>query len=183
MPATVVKVGARFGRWLVLSRLASQGRWQCLCDCGTAGPVSHGNLQNGTSRSCGCLRAELFEGSGSPRWKGHGDVSGSYWYAIQKDAAKRGIPFKLTIEYVWRLFLRQSGCCRLTGWPLVLPRHGRSVVRGTASLDRIENSRGYIRGNVQWLHADINRMKYTHSEARFIELCEAVAKHQQEKNG
>lgn len=46
---------------------------------------------------------------------------------------------------------------------------------GTASLDRIDSSRGYVEGNVQWVHKDVNFMKQALSQERFVELCTLVA--------
>lgn len=45
---------------------------------------------------------------------------------------------------------------------------------GVASLDRIDSSQGYIKGNVQWVHKDINKMKFDLSQDRFLELCNII---------
>jgi hypothetical protein len=45
----------------------------------------------------------------------------------------------------------------------------------TASLDRINSDEGYIKGNVQWVHKDINIMKNIYSSKYFIEMCKKVA--------
>lgn len=45
---------------------------------------------------------------------------------------------------------------------------------GTASLDRIDSSKGYIKGNIQWVHKDINKMKNNYNQAYFINLCALV---------
>ena len=44
----------------------------------------------------------------------------------------------------------------------------------TASLDRIDSSKGYTKSNIQWVHKDINKMKSDFSMLRFLELCYAV---------
>lgn len=44
----------------------------------------------------------------------------------------------------------------------------------TASLDRIDSSKGYIPGNVQWVHKDVNKMKLALSEKRLLELCTLI---------
>jgi len=46
----------------------------------------------------------------------------------------------------------------------------------TASLDRIDSSKGYIEGNVQWVHRKINMMKQSYTQEEFIELCQAVVR-------
>ena len=45
----------------------------------------------------------------------------------------------------------------------------------TASLDRIDNSKGYEVGNIQWVHKEINMMRGPLPIDRFIELCGFVA--------
>lgn len=49
--------GKRFGSWTILG-YAGNGRWKCLCDCGTERTLQGGQLRNGTSHSCGCKKAE-----------------------------------------------------------------------------------------------------------------------------
>jgi hypothetical protein len=45
----------------------------------------------------------------------------------------------------------------------------------TASLDRIDSSKGYVIDNVQWLHRDINMMKQRFSQEYFINICKHIA--------
>jgi hypothetical protein len=45
----------------------------------------------------------------------------------------------------------------------------------TASLDRIDSTKGYIEGNLQWVHRDINKLKKNLPDDRFVEICRAVA--------
>ena len=58
--------GMRFGKLTVLGATEERkgGRmiWKCKCDCGKIAFVSGGNLKNGFTRSCGCLKAEVIEG-------------------------------------------------------------------------------------------------------------------------
>lgn len=64
MPKYKDVLGQRFGRWVVQSKTDDEGRakWVCLCDCGNTGVVFGSNLQNGTSTSCGCVRAQRAAG-------------------------------------------------------------------------------------------------------------------------
>lgn len=79
-------------------------------------------------------------------------------------ASRRGLIVSVTNEYAVSLF---EGRCALTGVPIEL--------NVTASLDRIDSSLGYIEGNLQWLHKDINRMKSDWNQNDFIEMCRRVA--------
>jgi hypothetical protein len=80
----------------------------------------------------------------------------------------------ITLRYVWRLFLLQQHRCSLTG-ELLLHRGPRG--RSTASLDRIDSSRGYVRGNVQWVHKDVNIIKGTKTQEEFIQMCRRVVEY------
>jgi len=48
-------------------------------------------------------------------------------------------------------------------------------MKHTASIDRINNSRGYLKGNIQLVHKDINFMKGKMSQDDFIKMCKLVA--------
>lgn len=54
--------GKKFGRLSVLDTYERDGRvtrWLCKCDCGTDVFIASGNLQKGTTKSCGCLAKEM----------------------------------------------------------------------------------------------------------------------------
>jgi len=65
----VVDVGERYHRWTVTSSepvisVSPAGnrarRYPCRCDCGSEALVLLGSLRNGASKSCGCLKVEMF---------------------------------------------------------------------------------------------------------------------------
>lgn len=79
-----IQVGQRFGR-LVLQvetrRRGSNTLRRCVCDCGSERWVPITNLRTGNTKSCGCLRRELFAartGSANPAWKGGSITAGGY---------------------------------------------------------------------------------------------------------
>lgn len=56
-------VGKRFGKLLVVERLAERSKYKrvqyrCLCDCGNECVATSLSLKSGKKRSCGCLRQE-----------------------------------------------------------------------------------------------------------------------------
>lgn len=55
--------GQQFGRLTVLYRLHNNHKkdayWLCVCDCGNLKEVRLDHLQNGNSKSCGCLAKEI----------------------------------------------------------------------------------------------------------------------------
>lgn len=175
-------IGRRFGKLIVVEKLqASRGGsvlWRCLCDCGNESSVSTRHLnRNGTTvRSCGCLRK--LSGSDHKDWKGVGQISGIWWNLHVarefKQKSRNKINIEIDKEYAWKLFEKQDGRCALSGMPLVI--HNRCI-NNTASLDRIDSAKGYVDGNVQWVHKDINMMKRTYSQEYFMRLCDAVSKY------
>jgi hypothetical protein len=136
--------GKKFGRWTAISREAGpERRWLCVCECGTAKPVSTANLMAGVSKSCGCLKSEL---SRTRRTHGGtGSVLYGIWAGIKDrctnpnneswvDYGGRGI-------FICDEWKRDFAAFREHIGDRPSPRH---------SVDRIDNSRGYEPGNVRW---------------------------------
>jgi hypothetical protein len=126
------------------------------------------------SKSCGCGWSKPLDKN--PCWSGYGKLSGKQFWDAQHGAKSRNIPFKISIQYLWRLFCKQNEKCNLSGIELSLNHSKNGNSFGTASIDRIDNTRGYVRGNVQWVHKDINFMKQDLSQTEFINYCKLIAK-------
>lgn len=99
------------------------------------------------------------------------------------DGAKRRkkiskLEFNITPEYLEKLYEKQNRKCALTGLSLDLDIT-KTAIQQNWSLDRIDSNVGYVEGNVQWVHKDINMMKSTYSNEYFKEMCCKVA----EQNG
>ena len=141
--------------------------WLCKCECGATTSVNMYSLTSGLTKSCGCLRKRM--ANDNPNWKGYKGLSGHHWRHIQIHAENRSLPFKISMKYAWNIFQSQGQRCVLSGLPL---RFGDEQ---TASLDRIDSSKGYVRGNVQWIHKDTNWMKIKFPQDYFIQLCKLVA--------
>lgn len=107
-------------------------------------------------------------------FNGCGEIGGSYLCCIRNGARKRKLEYEVGATYLWELFLSQDKKCALSGIPITLDKNYRKRDGQTASLDRINSSVGYIEGNVQWVHKDINRIKLDYDESYFIYLCECV---------
>jgi hypothetical protein len=87
---------------------------------------------------------------------------------FKKSAFSRGLEWAVSKEYLFSLF---DGKCALTGWDINL-----TYDAGNASLDRIDSSKGYVVGNVQWVHSMVNMCKNKYPEQDFIKMCLAVAR-------
>lgn len=98
---------------------------------------------------------------------------------IKADAAE--IPFSLTIQQAWELFLFQNRKCAISGRTLTMWGKVNGNITGTALLDRINPDQGYDAGNVQWIHKDLQAVKRNLSEQAFIRLCQDVTVYQSTK--
>jgi len=151
--------------------------WWCRCECGRRVKVLVQRLFNGKTKSCGCK----LRGASSPGYKGTPHISKSYWNAVVRSATDRKISLSITIGYAEALFVKQNGKCAVSGLDLVACERRFSSGRWTASLDRKDSSLGYEPGNVQWVHKDVNRMKWHYDQDYFVRLCTAIAKHQRSR--
>ena len=141
---------------------------------------------NRTSKNSQCpqCRKNNKRGSNNPQWTGYGEIGGRQWLGIQSEATRNRritIPFEITIEYAWEIFLAQDRKCKFTGETLTMLGKKNGKMEGTASLDRIDSSKGYIEGNVQWVHKKIQLAKRNLSNEDFIALCQEVASYQTKK--
>lgn len=112
------------------------------------------------------------------RWKGCGKLSGRYFNVLKNRAKRLNREFNLTVEYLWELFIKQNMKCALSDEPIDFPNTTTNLTfsQQTASLDRIDSTKGYIIGNVQWVHKDINSMKMDLQQEEFIKRCQQVSK-------
>ncbi len=181
--------GEIFGRLLVIKELGL-GRGNCmmyLCKCNCGGPefirdhkTSRSQLLHAKILSCGCYQTELMQN----RHKGVGDIGKEVTRKILVGAASRNIPFNVSIDYLWKLFLQQKKKCAITGVDLnfkISQKKGRETKR-TASLDRIDSSKGYVEGNVQWVHNNINVMKWKMSSNEFVDWCYKVIRNYEKQH-
>ena len=120
--------------------------------------------------------------------QGIGDLSKTQVLKIKYGAYIRNIEWNnddMTVEYLWNLFIEQDQKCAISNLnitlskgkniPILTKQRNLNYSGWNASLDRIDSSKGYIKGNVQWLHRDVNIMKNAHTQEYFIELCKTIA--------
>jgi hypothetical protein len=163
----------KFGRLTALYLLGTgDSKWHCKCDCGNEVNIRATNLQSGTTRSCGCISKTI--GPMNPNFKGYEEISLGYWNGLINGARSRNIYFNISIEYAWNLYAKQHKKCALSGRDINFCI-GR-LKKGDASLDRIDSSKGYVKGNVQWVHKVLNKMKMNMPNDAFIDWCRLVSK-------
>lgn len=139
--------------------------WSCECVCGNMIDVSARYLISGAVVSCGCISVESAKESLATSF---GDITEVLWSSFEKNAKDRDVPFEVTIEHAWILFLKQDRRCALTGDSLVMFSSSSTV---TASLCMIDTSLGYVYGNIQWVHRDVALLKGSAGNIWLKELC------------
>jgi len=146
----------------------------CLCDCGNSHTAACSAIKHSKTTSCGCRRDQYqkLSGKNSSRFNGYEGITGRLYNTIKHNAIRRGIRLSVNKKFLWELYLQQNKLCALTGLPISFSHVLKDC---TASLDRVDSSKGYLKGNVQWVHKKINTMKHTLSQEEFVKLCVLVA--------
>lgn len=143
-----------------------KNKWLCKCICGNHITVRGSDLVRNKSLQCKeCKNKEMYQGEGY--------LSGSYMYKTRTGAIIRNLSFEVDIKYLWNLFIEQNMKCFYTDLPITLQKNAQKLM--TTSLDRTDSTKGYIPGNVKWVHKSINRIKQNFSEKEFINFCQLVA--------
>lgn len=116
------------------------------------------------------------------RWTANltGDISGTLMTYMRRKAKERNLVWELSPEYLWDIFLQQNGKCALSGVDIKISskinsQHNIDRSNHSASLDRIDNSKPYIEGNVQWIHKTLNAMRRQYSVEEFVWWCSKVS--------
>lgn len=170
--------GKRFGRLIAIKRIQNyfknypyRSGWECVCDCGNITVVYINSLTRGLTTSCGCYQKEVV-------YKGYKELGGQQWSRIKHQAKLRNLTVTLTIQQAWYLYEKQNRKCALSGVSIELKANYKGKEsNNTASLDRIDNSKGYSIDNVQWVHKTINIMRNKLTVNEFIDFCKEVTKY------
>lgn len=82
----------------------------------------------------------------------------------------------VTIEDLKERWELQNGVCEFSGVQLTLSSYSKINKNPiyTASLDRIDSGKGYIKGNIRWVSRSINYMKNDMSDDMVWELCNLI---------
>lgn len=93
---------------------------------------------------------------------------------------ERGLDFDIDLEYVISILENQNYKCALTGWDLEFTKGGNwksGMNPNACSMDRIDGSKGYVRGNIQLVCAMVNTIRSSMELDDFVKMCKSVAGH------
>ena len=174
-------IGKVFFKWTVIKYVEVNQRkvngkesgkqFLCRCSCGREKLVTKSSLTQGRDPLCDNISHRCV-----------GDINKRFFNTIKGEAVKRELEFNINIEQAWELFIKQDKRCALSGVPIKLnPGYRTNKESQTASLDRIDSSKGYAIDNVQWVHKDLNIMKQDMPENEFFNWIKTILDHQKEK--
>lgn len=147
----------------------SRRRWKCKCLCGDYFIVSTTAINQ---RKYLCCNKCLYEKQISSDL-----IINTRWNRYVSGAKDRNLEFSISKQYAIDIFNSQNGKCALSGVEIIFkPYYKKDRTQTTASLDRIDSSKGYIEGNVQWVHKKVNRLKNNMNEKEFLNWCFLIAK-------
>lgn len=184
-------VGKTIGGFLVISKLENgyRGRvfWGCRCiNCNEdiIHRIRDDRLKNNVAGCPSCTyrnnAKNVKSGNKSKCWKGTKDISKTYFNNLKRGCKRqtRTLKFSLSLDYLQELLELQNYKCALSNVDLIThSTASRNSTESTISLDRIDSTQGYVEGNVQWVHKNINLMKFNLNQKNFIELCGLVWGH------
>jgi len=151
-----------------IARQKRKGRNIFYCDLKCSGKQSHEHLlQYDNSKY-------LISGNRKDKY------SDFRWYLRNCARRTHKGPCNLTLKFLLKLWELQKGICPFTGWKLVLRTFTDSVdlMPSHASIDRIDNAKGYIEGNVRFISVMANFARNRFSDKDLITFCKAVSNHE-----
>lgn len=140
--------------------------WQCQCQCGNVRVVRGGNLKQGQKSCKACATKKLANHLTSYPFPS------KIWLRIVYRCDKKGLDLAITPDILWDIYNDQNGLCAVSGVPIFFGE--KSLDETTASPDRIDQSKGYVKGNVRWVHKTVNSMRNTISDKELFYWCQKI---------
>jgi hypothetical protein len=106
----------------------------------------------------------------SKGYRGYKDMGGAYIASLRNHAKNRNLDHTLldgsmdNNAYLYQLF---TGFCQLSGLEIAFKKYQKNI-NNVASFDRINPNFGYIKGNVQWVHKEVNELKWDLNNEEFL---------------
>ena len=172
----------KYNQLTILEEVKHKKRWmfKTQCDCGKIEIKRKDWVISGRTTSCkSCASKRTAKRYPPPiNFQGVGGLSKTHYSSIKHNALRRNISFDVSLEFLWRLFEKQNGLCALTQLPItLLPLIKNSNVNWdviSASVDRIDSTKGYTEDNVWWVHKEVNRLKNNYSVEELVSWCKLI---------
>ena len=172
--------------------MGNRSRKLSKCNCANCGiefekPVSeiNRNLSKGSKNFCSrtCVGKNNFKNFGekksdyniSQHSENRKDEFTKFKYHY-RNINKRNKEVNVSIEDLKQVWESQNGICPYLGIKLQINSYGKIKKDPitSASLDRIDSSKGYINGNIQWISRAVNFMKNDMSEDELFKIFDLI---------
>lgn len=113
------------------------------------------------------------------KWNGsNSDECTPFRYYLKKARARKW-DYDIDCSYLNDLWKKQKGKCSISGLDMKLKTHSNTsedLGLTAASLDRIDSSLGYIKGNVQFMCVGLNLLKGKREDSEVIDFLDKIIK-------
>jgi hypothetical protein len=164
-----LQIGEKYGRLTVLEYLYTDEHprkyFKCVCECG-GDVITHANaLRSGNTKSCGCLMKDAAAARRAPG--NHSEIT-SVILSYKRHAKGRGHEWGLSRTEVEGI-VRAN--CHYCGTPPANLMSNKNTIDPLAynGIDRVDNTKGYVSGNVVPSCYVCNRAKQTMTVKEFFE--------------
>lgn len=139
----------------------------CKCDCGNELITRYSSLKNGNTKSCGCFAKKV----SSDRLKKPSGVRSfnCTYYKYEYRAKGRGLIFDISRDRFRELTSSNCHYCGHAPSSLIDKKKMKNGIYLYNGLDRVDNTKGYIEGNVVTCCEQCNRMKLDYTLDEFEE--------------
>ena len=155
-----------------IDRQKRNGRTEFYCNLSCRGKVGHDHLEHWTTNYDKYLLKGYDRSDEYTPFK--------YYIKNIRSRIKQNPKYgesDIDLEYLKQLYEEQNGKCPMTGIDLKMKTHSKDQFSDPqfASLDRIDNNKGYVKGNVRFVTYMYNIARNKFSDEEVIDFCRAVA--------
>lgn len=172
------ETGNRYGKLLVISKgeshksvNASKAYWICRCDCGKTKSIRGESLRSGKTTSCGCLQLESNKRRTMPNLEGARRRAIRF---LKGNAKPRFLEWDLSDDEAISLMGKDCYYCGCHPSNISRSSSGNYFYSG---IDRVDNTKGYVTGNVVPCCGQCNYSKSDLSVGDFLNWIKMVYLH------
>lgn len=110
--------------------------------------------------------------------KKHSSVKNYISTLLNHCSKRKNKEYNLDIQYVLDIYEQQKGICNISGVPMTYEYGAKTT---NISIDRIDNNKGYVKGNIHLVCYISNVMKNQFSIKEFVEFAKKIVIYSQNK--
>jgi len=140
-------------------------KWLCLCKCGNTTEVASNALVKGTTKSCGCYYSSLKNGH-VHKTRRYEDTRNDVLLRYQHVARKAGREFSIPDDVFFKMVQQPCHYCGTAPKSVMSTPSSKKTGRKEFvynGVDRVNSSKGYVKGNCVPCCIVCNRIKNNHS--------------------